>query len=46
MADYVMLLDNSGAEMTPIIEREHVETRVYSDIPPWATVIADAVGAK
>jgi hypothetical protein len=38
-----MLFDNSGAEMTPIREREHLETLVYRETPPWATAIADAL---
>jgi predicted ABC-type ATPase len=45
MADYVMLLDNSGAEMTPIIEREHLKILVYRDTPPWATAITNALRA-
>jgi predicted ABC-type ATPase len=45
MADYVMLFDNSGAEMVPIIEREDLETLVYRDTPLWATAIAEALRA-
>ena len=46
MADYVMLFDNSGAEMAPIIERENLEAVVYRDTPRWATTIADALRTR
>jgi predicted ABC-type ATPase len=42
-ADYVMLFDNSGPEMVPIIDREEDEVRVYCDTPPWAMTIAAAI---
>jgi predicted ABC-type ATPase len=42
-ADYVMLFDNSGPEMVPIIDREDNEVREYRDTPQWATAIAAAI---
>jgi predicted ABC-type ATPase len=43
VADYAIVLDNSGTEMVPIIERSGDAVKVYREIPSWAQSIADAM---
>jgi predicted ABC-type ATPase len=43
IAEYAIILDNSGAEMIPIIDRTEDKVQSFRVVPPWAEGIAVAL---